>query len=226
MMKLGTLTAAALAISGLVLFAIGIYFMRFPNMCDADESHIVCLRSWLAAVGPIIASVALLVAFWQFYLSRDTSQRQLRAYVGVADGSIQLVNLTDVGGQGISAYVRIRNNGRTPAYEFTTWFAQPVVAEANTPPFGPPLPFEERTSSSILFSDSDAHISRATPITAEDLAAIRDGSKKVFVWGGVDYADAFGRKRTMRFHDVNGVELGAGSGRWQLMPHRKGYQAD
>jgi hypothetical protein len=220
-----SLTAAALIALGVVFLAVGIYLLKFSLLCGQGEPAAVCARSWIGAIGPIIAVAALFVALGQYSLSRDTAQKQIRAYVGVVDGAIQLVNLTTEG-QGISALLRLKNSGRSPAYQFTTWIAQPVIAEPNAEPFGEPLPLEDRTSASVMFSEADVQVSRATPISNTDLAALRNGTKKLFIWGGADYTDAFGVRRTLRFHDVNGEELGQASGRWPVKPHRRGYQAD
>ena len=134
------------------------------------------------------------------------------------------MNLTE-GGQGIQVQVRLKNSGKSPAYEFTTWIAAPVIAGASDEPFGSPTPLSGRTSASIVFAEADVNLARATPITPEQLHAIRAGTSKVFAWGGADYRDAFGVIRTLRFHDVNARDEGA-PGVWALQPHRKGYQAD
>jgi hypothetical protein len=190
----------------------------------SSEPTIICVRAWIGAIGPIIAVFALLVALSQFYLSRESAQRQMRAYMGVADGSFRLVNLRE-GGQGIQVQVRLRNSGKSPAYDFTTWIAAPLIAGASDDPFGSPLPLSERTSSSVVFADGDVHLARAAAITPEQIQAVRAGSSKIFAWGGADYRDAFGVLRTLRFYDINADDE-AGQGLWALKPHRKGYQAD
>jgi hypothetical protein len=145
------------------------------------------------------------------------------AYVGVADGSFRLVNLTG-GGHGIQVQLRLRNSGKSPAYDFTTWISGPVVAAASDEPFGPSRPLVERTSTSIVFADGDTHVGSTAPITPEQLQAVRAGTSKMFDWGGADYRDAFGVVRTLKFFDVNGLEVQPGA--WPLQPHRKGYEAD
>ena len=218
-----TRVGAALTIFALAIFVVGIYLTDSSAVCAPGEPVIICFRSWVAAIGPIVAVVALLVALSQFSLSRDSAQRQLRAYVGVADGSFRLVNLTE-GGQGILVQVRLKNSGKSPAYDYTTWIAGPVIAGASDEPFGPPTPLSNR-STSVVFADGDTHLASAAPITAEQIQKVRAGTSKIFAWGGADYRDAFGTARTLRFYDINGRDEVA-QGAWALQPHQKGYQSD
>jgi hypothetical protein len=145
-------------------------------------------------------------------------------HIGVADGSFRLVNLTE-GGQGIQVQVRLKNSGKSPAYDFTTWIAAPVIAGASAEPFGLPTPLSDRTSASVVFADGDVHLASVAPITPEQIQAIRAGTSNVFAWGGADYRDAFGAARTLKFYDINARDEST-SGLWALKPHKKGYQAD
>ena len=80
MKKVDSLAGPALAIVGLAVFGLGIYFTNFSTLCAPGETAVICLRSWIAAIGPIVAILALIIALSQFWLSRDSAQRQLRAY--------------------------------------------------------------------------------------------------------------------------------------------------
>ena len=84
-----------------------------------------------------IAVIASAVAFLQFlaliatiFVMRRTAQRQLRAYIAVEHGDVQLVN----GGEGIRAMIRIKNFGQTPARNVVSW-ASVRVFDAENPVF-------------------------------------------------------------------------------------------
>jgi hypothetical protein len=222
MSKVSSLTGVVLAIVGLALFGFGIYYIKFSTFCGPGEPAIVCLRSWVGVIGPIVAVFALILAISQYSFSRDSAQRQVRAYVGVLDGSFQVVNLTE-GGQGIRVHVRLKNSGKSPAYEFTTWIAAPVIAGPSEELFAPRQ--SGPGSSSILFADGEVNLSATAPITPEQIQSVKAGTSRIFAWGGADYRDAFGVVRTLKFHDINARDETV-PGVWALQPHRKGYQAD
>ena len=162
--------------------------------------------------------------------SSDTSERQLRAYVTLAGGQMRIVNLTG-GGLGVSIDIELKNSGQTPAYGFTTWVRPPEVHDKDAVPFGPPTPLSERTGSSIVGSGANVTVNYTIPLTDQD--AINNGSKRIFVWGGADYTDAFGVARYFHFRSASGpsiVNVDA-TGRinwqgWSLQPHRLGYEAN
>lgn len=215
---------AVAALAVLLLFGSSIYFLRFSAVCAADESHIECIRSWLGAVGPIIAMFALLIGFWQFSVNRDSSERQTRAYVGVTGGQIRLVNLSPGAGQGVTVEIKLTNSGKTPAYNFRTWYPRFVVDAIGSAPFSePPAPILSKQSS-ILFAGGDVVLLFTAPVSAQDFAEIRSGKKAIFVWGAASYEDTFGVKRTLLFFDRNGDESFIGSGLWPLQPSPPGYQ--
>ena len=47
------------------------------------------------------------------------------------------------------------------------------------------------------------HLIWTMPITEQERVDVNGGVKRIFVWGGADYVDAFGRKRTYKFKAAN-----------------------
>jgi hypothetical protein len=208
---------------GLLLFGSGVYFMRFSAICAPDESHIECARSWLGTVGPIIAMCALLIGIWQLAITRDSSERQIRAYAGFHEGGIELVNA----GSALRVTVVFRNAGRSPARSFTTWVKVRVLPKEDPSAFLPRDASEARGSSSVLQSDGSVNVKVTFEIPARELAEVRSGLRKVFVWGGADYSDVFDVPRFSRFYDVNSPsETFDGSGQWELQPASRGYESN
>jgi hypothetical protein len=156
--------------------------------------------------------------------SAETSERQLRAYVTLVGGQMRIVNL-NTGSLGVSIDIELRNSGQTPAYNFTTWVRPPQVLDKDAVPFGPPADVSERTGSSIVGSAANVTINYTIPLTEQE--AINSGSKRIFVWGGADYTDAFGVPRYFRFRSASGPPVGGPNWQgWSLQPHKLGYEAN
>ena len=176
-----------------------------------------------------IAAVASIVAFLQFialiatwWLMARTARRQLRAYVALFGGEIAIVR---EGGSGLKIHVELRNSGQTPAYDFTTWIARPVVDVPGALPFGPPRPIQDRTGASIVAPGASAHIHWTMAADAAMIADLQNGTKKLFIWGGCDYTDVFGHRRDFMFRDTNGDEVFQPIRGWSIAPHKFGYEA-
>jgi hypothetical protein len=162
-----------------------------------------------AAAGIAIYTVltaGLLIASWyqlsdsatQIKISQDTEHRQLRAYVGfVPPSDNQIVN-SFIPPAKPTIRLNPRNFGQTPAYKakissniavedfpLPKTFAFPLVRGLNPP--NPITIFPGTFDIAGIFADADR------PLTQEELIAIQDGKRKrLYVWGTLDYEDAFG----------------------------------
>ena len=221
------IVAGSVAIAGLCIFGLGVFYLRAHSFCAAGEDPVICFRSWLSAVGPLVAAIAVLVALLQLSLARDTSQRQIRAYIGIQDASIQLVNIGPVPGpQGLKVFIKFKNSGSSSANKFTTFVSVRILAEGDPTIFAERDPALPRGSSSIVFKDGDANSDTIIAVSPQELIDIRQGSKRIYVWGSAEYEDVFGTKRFFKFFDANSPELHLNSGTWGLQPHSKGYEAN
>jgi hypothetical protein len=105
----------ALLVAALILFACALYFIKVPlpiHLCGPEESTATCVRSWLSALGPIIAIAALIVALLQFQLAWRSSERQIRAYVGLTIAALEGSVRPNVP---VTVKFRAENFGQTPA---------------------------------------------------------------------------------------------------------------
>jgi hypothetical protein len=154
-----------------------------------------------------------------------TAGRQLRAYVSLSAGGIAR-GLVD-GAPGYAVTVQLKNAGLTPGYKFTTWIKPPEVLSPDSLPFTEPTPIEERTGSSVIAANGgDAWVSWNAQFRAGELEAIRDKSKALFIWGGADYRDIFGRDQYFVFRlCISGPENAHSDNGWALKPHPSGYDA-
>jgi hypothetical protein len=159
-------------------------------------------------------------------LSDITAERQLRAYVTVIAGGMTLINLIE-GGIGVRVHVSLKNSGQTPGYKFTTWIKPPQVLDDNADPFTEPTPIDKRTGSSIIGPGAEVHLNQIIKIDQPTAGLLASGAKRVFVWGGADFVDAFGKKRYFIFRDRSGTGIFDTVGhQLALAPHKKGYDGD
>jgi hypothetical protein len=174
-----------------------------------------------------IAAIASLVAFFQFLallaavlVVFRTSRRRLRAYVSMEGGSIRLVDDPN-GEQLLEGYVKLKNFGSTPAYEHRS-YALIKVLNVNAPPF-------EETSVAagrgLLGPGAEIDLQVYWRVSDGDLAAIRAGTKRIFVWGEAHYVDAFTKNRYFKFYNVNAPGELAGLG-WPLTAADKPAEAN
>ena len=124
--------------------------------------------------------------------------------------------------------IDFKNEGHTPGYGFTTWIKAPVILEPDALPFDEPTPIKDRSGSSVLAPHTMAHTHWTIAVSDGELADLWAGKKRIFVWGGADYTDAFGIPRHFMFRclDNSATALknpGDGVG---LSPHRLGYEAN
>lgn len=155
-------------------------------------------------------------------LSDRTAERQLRAYVAIQNGGVLLATVDNA--PGFQIKVEIKNSGITPGYRFTTWMKEPKILDIDALPFGEPLPVDERNGSSIIGPGASVWIERFDKFGEGDLEAILNRKKGIFIWGGADYVDAFGKPRHFIFRDmITGQQTG---GVWALKPHKVGYDAN
>jgi hypothetical protein len=121
---------------------------------------------------------------------RDTAISQLRAYVSAPKASI--VNLT---GKGLSeGHVTLKNSGQTPAYNLmhvggvVLGTIQEDVDASR---------FRGNKTVAVLGPGDEYHTT--TPagreLTDADRSALRNGAKRIYVYGDIRYTDAFGCER-------------------------------
>jgi hypothetical protein len=204
--------------------AIKIYWNKFLRFSEKWHDAITALSTTLIAA----FTALLFVATWLLWFGGERhSEKQLRAYVTLLSGGIQVVNITH-GGQGFRINIELKNSGQTPGYDFTTWIKPPVILDKDALPFDQPRPMNERTGMSIIGPGASTWINWTLLASPQDIADVLAETKKIFVWGGADYRDIFGYRRFFVFRDVNapftqGIAPGAST---PLRPHKAGYNAN
>jgi hypothetical protein len=191
------------ALFALIAFAAWL-FVGLPFLYASSQSNVhgeilgVKYGEWLL----FGATMGLWWATWLLVKGAEkTAERQLRAYL-FPDAII----ITD-----IESYpevtVTIKNSGQTPAQEHSIWATMGVASFPNcdspTRPNGPP-----NSSMGPLAPGATTHffIVPQPRITAHDLQEIREGRAAIYLTGGIEYRDAFGKSRYTNFCYVRAAD--------------------
>ncbi|WP_439543830.1 hypothetical protein [Hyphomicrobium sp.] len=176
-----------------------------PGQTNGDDNEETAfkrrseLMTAIVALATVIQALGLMVTIGVMIF---VSTRQLRAYIGVIDGKITLQNLVE-GGRGFHVLVVFKNAGVTPARNFSTWFPMPVIRDVSETPFGETVPINERGGTSVVLPNATPGMEYTIAATEAEIADIRNGTKHIFVWGGADFKDVFGRPHAVVFRKVN-----------------------
>lgn len=185
---------------------------------EPDKSRRRWLIEPLVANWPLVAVAipAIFVGWLTLKAMRESSERQLRAYVMAENSTIfNVANpvaifagqvFTPTGAEitnpacGPGVRIQIKNAGQTPAYEVAHWanicfreFPLKSLLPARDPNFmpvksvlGPGIP-----STKLIFMPQ--------PLTAPETADLRAGNGAVYVYGEITYRDTFGKAWYTRY---------------------------
>jgi len=176
----------------------------------AIEWKIVKYTRWLVIVGAI-QFLALIVQAVMFFLTlrqmRDSSQRQLRAYVCLDSGMLAFEE------NAFEAQVHMRNCGQTPAYKVRQWMH--VWIESYPLQVTLPEPTQDFPMSVAVLPPDGEHIMAREPGIQPPAPAVTLGGphRTVYVYGKVSYRDIFGKEQRTEYRLVFG---GADGGRKKI----------
>jgi hypothetical protein len=157
-----------------------------------------------------IAAVATAAAFLQFValvvtigVQIGTSRRQLRAYVfpdasGVYEGMMLDTQLpaheNDVG-----VALALKNTGQTPAFDVLTWTKITITVPAEEDKLVPPR-LEEKFPAYIgANSVMPKFLWLGRALSAAEIADINNQVRAIYLYGRIEYRDAFNRYRYSNF---------------------------
>ena len=121
--------------------------------------------------------------------SRDTEMRQLRAYVFPVDGWS-----ADIGTeQPARASLTFKNSGQTPAYnlavrEYFTGKSYPLIDKLDTPGL--------QETRAVLGPGATFHVTMTAEraLTPPELASVNAGHSAFYLYGDINFTDAFGHR--------------------------------
>ncbi|MEO9167810.1 MAG: hypothetical protein ABI230_05340 [Aestuariivirga sp.] len=153
---------------------------------------------WLAVFTGVLA--VFTIALWFVTLgifrdSKDSSERQQRAYVMVEGLSLSRNPQSEVG---FGATVTAKNFGQTPAREVIEWAQISVRSMPNTEPFvkvDTPYPSKSVLAPGVYSTQIPTHSEISDAIKIMILMS----KAAIFVCGEISYIDAFNKPRTTRY---------------------------
>jgi hypothetical protein len=156
---------------------------------EAIDRQLAKYTLWLV----VVTLILVVVGAYQAYIVRDTSRRQLRAYVYISCETPH-----EKLPEGVMAEFSIKNAGETPAYEVDYWMYHelreyPLVTELNN---SAPDDF---TFPSILPKGTEYNVHPEVKLTETEMQALLGGTKAYYFWGQIQYRDTFRTKRVTKF---------------------------
>lgn len=148
------------------------------------DERVTAYATLLLATGTVALAIFSLIQIRDF---RDQEQRQLRAYIGILDHKIENLAV----GQTPSITLIFKNFGATPARNIKYW-AESHLDQFSAKDFKP-----DRL---VLFpSDVFSATWTTNPFDEKDIDNLKKGETTLFVYGEIDYLDAFNCERDTKF---------------------------
>lgn len=201
----------------------------FCGVCNAAPDKVAHnwwteADSWVAVGTVALAAVTFSLAFFTYRLwrstgelvkdARDSSQRELRAYMCMDGGSI-----TRQTPSFFRTAIQFTNSGKTPAHNVRTLITQVV---SDKPPSDRSTAMQPHARG-VYGPRTPLHLVIDQNFTPEVIADVESGKKNFYVWGRVEYTDVFGHKQRSEFrhvgHKINGVPG------WAVAPEDQGNEA-
>lgn len=172
----------------------------------------------------VTAAATLVIAFFTFTLWRatdkmwdagerqlehlaETSERQLCAYVFPVEAVLTNFDV----GHPVECKIVIKNSGQTPAYRLTH---AAIIGLANFPPEGsfPECDASQATSRTNLGPGAplDKFGERSVPLSADEFGRLQAGTAALYLFGRIDFVDAFKRPRWVKYRYMTGGTAGIG----------------
>jgi hypothetical protein len=149
---------------------------------------------------------------------RQSSERQLRAYVSIDKASVAAIGHT------LRAVIELRNSGQTPAHDLTT--RTRVSTHAAGEVFIPPPLGDAELSKMIVGPGTIVSPESELEIPADNtavLTALQNGTAVIYVFGRTEYRDVFDKPRHLDFR-LRSVRVE--NGRWILKPTPNGNEGN
>lgn len=162
----------------------------------------------------ILVAFTVILAFSTIFLwvaTRDlvksaekTARSELRAYVGISNCTIRSVSANEKP----IIEIRFKNFGKTPAYKLRSWTDSVLEPTGTREKL---LKLDRQWTGASVLNPDDSYTNmttRKTVLTVEEADAILTDTKRLYVRGGIQYRDAFGKTRWVRFgFETNGKTL-------------------
>jgi hypothetical protein len=150
-----------------------------------------------------ITSIYVLISFLTWRAIRHSSERQLRSYVlpenlALVDGS--MMNPPQPARALVpGTAMLIKNSGQTPAYNVISWVQIAIVAPANEYTLTVPRLKEQFPNTLGAGATFNKALWFDRALGAGEIADIASGAKAIYVYGRIEYRDAFKKRHFSNF---------------------------
>lgn len=149
----------------------------------------------LLIMGTAVLLVTIIYSIRSYRLSANTAERQLRAYLFVEDvrrwrrkvGDPWMIEL------------KIKNFGQTPAYRVTLVIETQFIDASAEKSFVPPAPTYEVSVTDLAPGHTQTTQQDIPGLSGQIWNDFKAYQIVIFFWGRIDFVDAYGRKRWIRF---------------------------
>ena len=163
------------------------------------------LSDKIAVIASIVAFLQFVALVWTVVVMILNGRRQLRAYVGPENMGIFEGNMMSppqparVNVPGVA--MLIKNCGQTPAYKVVSWAKIAVIAvNEETLALALPPIMEQRFSNTLAAGGTfQKSLWFDRPLTPTEIADIANGVRAIYLYGRIEYQDAFKRRRFTNF---------------------------
>ena len=153
----------------------------------------------------------------EFHL-RDTARKELRAYIGVIQGSMVWTERNNLG-RHIDIHLRLENTGKTMAKKAVLWVNGGVRKSKDS---AGPFPESKETEEVVFMPGAYWNKHLNVSITSEELDKLMWGGWVVFAWGRITYEDIYGKPHQTDFRFFNCERREA---TWDVCPDGRGISA-
>lgn len=158
-----------------------------------ESNGLTRINLWFGFITILFTTIATLLLIWTFRETRRTSRAELRAYLFPDGVTLVVVNEGPNKGK-VVASLRIKNSGQTPAFNVTHWADVALCGLQDQSNLIPP-PLAGPSNPIPPGGDLHKHVLLQIKPTRADIAAIKSNKKAVFMYGRIEYLDAFGHQR-------------------------------
>jgi hypothetical protein len=171
------------------------------NTSNDKNSWIERLGVAFIGLGFLATAAAAAINAWQASVSRDTEERQLRAYVGVVPGAVENF------GEPTKLVIRMsrKNYGATPAYEVGFSSTNVIISPLNAvlPDVATPCVSPNYSGLVTMFPGTElpltTNVVGADKISVNDINSVKIGAAALYFWGDVCYKDTFGKPHYTKY---------------------------
>lgn len=161
----------------------------------SEANRLSSVNARMAVASLVATAIATFLLLWTLWETRETSRRELRAYLYVDGGGIFIGRRVHNKGK-VIAVSRVINSGSTPAHAAIHWmdigFGDETVEDEMSAPSN-----LQNLSYTTVPANGGISLDRVLPdkLTREQIEQIKTGKSAIYVYGAIEYIDVFDRKR-------------------------------